>query len=628
MLVWITEAWANRYNNCNQDADIERRIQGCSQVIERGKRENSNNRVLAYYHRGLAHAENGDHDAAITDFTSAIKLKPKYVVTFMSRGISFAAKGDYDSAVADFTRAINRNPKFASAFVERADIYRRKGELDRANKDFVKATKLDPRLAVAYHSRGNKWSRKRRYDRAIAEYDKAIKLSPNYMDAYNSRGRAYYHKRQYDIAIENHNKAIELNPKDAGTYASRGDAYSGKRQYDRAISDYSKTIDLNPRYVYAYRRRGITLRNEGDFDRAIADFGQAIQLYPKDASAYRNRGLAYHNKGLYDRAIADYDKSIEFYSKHADTYINRGNTYQKMGQYDSAIADYNKAIKLNPKNVLAYTNRGWAHLSNKSPGQAESDFRKALELEPKNTAAQDGLKELKSAAAKPQSSPKATRSSRPHTDVEKKMELSFWNSVRSSKDTGMLKLYLDKYPSGTFSELAKALIKSNRDQDLDSRETDTARERAEGVQHRAAGPATKRSRNFNNDSNQGSTPRDRKSFIVMPIVGVPSNLGKRLSQRTTDYIQQKGMAVISKRNGRKAYNLHGYFVVKADTESTEINFIWMVYDEGGAEVHRFTGEVSGTGSTPQSTLIQLNQTEIDKVAAITSQELARWTPSE
>ena len=47
-------------------------------------------------------------------------------------------------------------------------------------------------------------------------------------------------------------------------------------------------------------------------------------------------------------------------------------------------------------------------------------------------------------------------------DYELTIELEFWKSVKDSKDPDMLQAYLDKYPNGKFSPLAKIKIKKLR----------------------------------------------------------------------------------------------------------------------------------------------------------------------
>ena len=73
-----TGAWADRYSDCNQDKDLDRQISGCTQIIERGKRESRKNRAAAYNNRGVAYEKKGDKEKAISDSREALKIDPSH----------------------------------------------------------------------------------------------------------------------------------------------------------------------------------------------------------------------------------------------------------------------------------------------------------------------------------------------------------------------------------------------------------------------------------------------------------------------------------------------------------------------------------------------------------------------
>ncbi|HEX9412659.1 MAG TPA: tetratricopeptide repeat protein, partial [Ktedonobacterales bacterium] len=59
--------------------------------------------------RGYAHQRHGDLDAAIADYSAAIKIDPLYYTALFGRGVAYAAQGKRDLAIADLTaaRALN-----------------------------------------------------------------------------------------------------------------------------------------------------------------------------------------------------------------------------------------------------------------------------------------------------------------------------------------------------------------------------------------------------------------------------------------------------------------------------------------------------------------------------------------
>jgi F-type H+-transporting ATPase subunit b len=70
----------------------------------------------------------------------------------MDRGAVYQARGDFDSAITDFSRAIELDPKYANAFFNRANAYRAKDDLQKAKEDLETALKLDPQLLPAKHA--------------------------------------------------------------------------------------------------------------------------------------------------------------------------------------------------------------------------------------------------------------------------------------------------------------------------------------------------------------------------------------------------------------------------------------------------------------------------------------------
>ena len=112
---------ADAIADCNSDKP-EAVIKGCGQLIDGGKTGNDA-LAVAYFNRGNALDDQGDHDAAIADYTASIKLKPDYVDTYLNRGLSYQDKKDYENALADFTRAIAIKPDFARAYYARARVY-------------------------------------------------------------------------------------------------------------------------------------------------------------------------------------------------------------------------------------------------------------------------------------------------------------------------------------------------------------------------------------------------------------------------------------------------------------------------------------------------------------------------
>ncbi len=123
LTISATGAGADAWDDCTH-ADPDRRIRGCTQIIERGKRESRKNRAIAYSSRGAAYWKKGDKEQAIADYDKAIALDPNDAIAYDNRGVAYEKKGDKEKAIADFRKALEIAPSFqeAKAALERLGV--------------------------------------------------------------------------------------------------------------------------------------------------------------------------------------------------------------------------------------------------------------------------------------------------------------------------------------------------------------------------------------------------------------------------------------------------------------------------------------------------------------------------
>jgi tetratricopeptide (TPR) repeat protein len=205
-----------------------------------------------YYARGAHPLSAEALETEVEPFQKSLEFTASY---YMS-GIRYAKQGQYDKAISNYTKAIEIDPRY-EAYYDRGNVYLHKGQYDRAISDYTKAIELDPKLALAYYNRGLIYQNKGQLDRAISDYTKAIELNPKHTYAYNNRGNAYRKKGQYDRAISDYTKAIEIDPTHAKVYSNRAVSYYYKGEYDRAWKDVHKAQSLGyqvkPRFLKKLR---------------------------------------------------------------------------------------------------------------------------------------------------------------------------------------------------------------------------------------------------------------------------------------------------------------------------------------------------------------------------------------
>ncbi len=58
-----------------------------------------------YFNRGFSYSKSGDDSRAISDYTEAIRLNPKYVDAYSNRGVSYDNLGRYLLSTKDARKA-------------------------------------------------------------------------------------------------------------------------------------------------------------------------------------------------------------------------------------------------------------------------------------------------------------------------------------------------------------------------------------------------------------------------------------------------------------------------------------------------------------------------------------------
>jgi tetratricopeptide (TPR) repeat protein len=152
-----------------------------------GPRPPTKNQREAQKHleQGLIAQRQGDNEAAIENFTEALRFDPDLAVAFLNRGIAFKNKADYERALQDLEKAIELLPNVPAvtpflthAYFQRGEAHRLKGDYEQSLADFAKAIELSPRNYDAYLQRSVVYEKMGDLDRAKEEKDKAIQLNP------------------------------------------------------------------------------------------------------------------------------------------------------------------------------------------------------------------------------------------------------------------------------------------------------------------------------------------------------------------------------------------------------------------------------------------------------------------
>lgn len=257
-------------------------------------------------------------------------------------------------------------------------------------------------------------------------------------------------------------------------YVEEGLRAAGEGRWADAIKAYRHALVDNPQDVEAYINLGDAYLSAAQDKEAIAAYQQAVRLAPQNADAQYALGAAYNYTGQNSDAFKPLVRAISLAPDYAEAYYGIGYAYQQLDNYKDAVGYLKNAVRLKPDYPEAYLALGLAYVGLGDLKTAEAQL---ATLQTQDAALAKELARAidklagTTARANAQPSPPATQSKQPATGQRAPkqtetartappatpltIELSFWDSIKTSSDAAEYEAYLQKYPTGQFAELAK-----------------------------------------------------------------------------------------------------------------------------------------------------------------------------
>ncbi len=100
--------------------------------------------ATVHYNLGYAHQLNGQTEAAIDDYDTAISIASDDASAYYNRGIARESLAQFGRAIEDYSAAIALEPANSLPLYNRANLLLEMGDVDLAVADFSNLVKLDP----------------------------------------------------------------------------------------------------------------------------------------------------------------------------------------------------------------------------------------------------------------------------------------------------------------------------------------------------------------------------------------------------------------------------------------------------------------------------------------------------
>lgn len=247
-------------------------------------------KARVHNNHGVALAEAGKLDEAISAYKKAIALDHYYEDPLSNIAVAYSMKDDLDSAIAHLKQAICIRPHYPEAHNNLGSLYTQQKKYELAEKSLKRALELRPwygkanynlaRLAELQKDKKKVWQ----YLKAAVEGDLDI---PQVFAKY---GMASMVLKKYDEAEKAFSTIVKRGKADDEIWFNLGNCYFMKKQYEKAQKVYAQLVKNNPVEVKYAFNLAESLYMAKDYGRALEIFKRVVSLPNTLAQAFLRLG--------------------------------------------------------------------------------------------------------------------------------------------------------------------------------------------------------------------------------------------------------------------------------------------------------------------------------------------------
>ena len=315
---------------------------------------------------GKRNVQQGQFDAAITDYESILEKHPYFPEAHFYMGLTKFRQKDIEGAAYYFSEALKLYPDHMKArkglnnvtkqLLNNGNKAYKRGDLDKATDFYIKATKYDETFHLAFYQLGVLEKKIGNSENAISYFKKVISIKPDFHKAWFTLGAAYEADNNLDSALVKYNKAIELKPEYTKVYGSLGNIYTKMGDYQSAQDVLQIAVQIDPTYADAYLRLGVVFIEQAE----------KLEEDSKQTNIIENNqaDLLLRSQEFYKKASVNFKKATENDNKNYDSWYRYASSLNATKQYNDASLAAQKCIDLKTKFGGGWYEKGVAEWKN------------------------------------------------------------------------------------------------------------------------------------------------------------------------------------------------------------------------------------------------------------------------
>jgi tetratricopeptide (TPR) repeat protein len=342
--------------------------------------------ALSYAARGFGFLMAGNSDAALQDFSEALRLNPDAVEVYQSRATAYVNVGDLEHAMRDLEESLRRRPNDAKALAQRGAIYAREGDRKLAEADLTRAATLLPNAADVLQNSADAYEALGDLNHALEIRNKVVDISGRSSIALTMRALLMIKMGRSKDAIPDLDNALQMVPELGMTLAARALAFAQDGEYEKAAADADHALSITQDGLFgvmAWVVRSNIYETQGNYEEAIRVYTRGLEKNVDNPQLLAARAECWNNSGNRQNAVHDYSESLHIQPRNVQVREKRAAIYSQMDRLDLALADYDEILRMMPDYALGHANRAAVYGKLKKWDLALADANEALRLDPK-----------------------------------------------------------------------------------------------------------------------------------------------------------------------------------------------------------------------------------------------------
>ena len=140
--------------------------------------------AVAHINLGIALADQGNFQQAITHYTEALRIEPNSFpnssLAHYNFGLALASQEQLQEAIAHYTEALRIHPSFPEALTNLGIAFARQGKTEEAFSHFAEALRIKPDFPDAHTDLGIILISQGKMEEGISHYTEALRIEPNH----------------------------------------------------------------------------------------------------------------------------------------------------------------------------------------------------------------------------------------------------------------------------------------------------------------------------------------------------------------------------------------------------------------------------------------------------------------